>query len=120
MKQKLVPWGGVEAHVPAFDVPLRYCTNRIDRPRFSVRDDVLSTFFPRCFTWFNSRCGHMFLRKWRGCRKRGRAWRLAKIAHMARLTSAEIDTLAQATVSRMAKSTVTILDRKTDPLMRFL
>ena len=79
--------------------------NRIDRPRFSVRDDVLSTFFPRCFTWVNSRCGHMFLRKWRGNRKRGRAWQLAERARKARLTPEEIDYLTRATLSKVVNKT---------------
>ena len=94
--------------------------NRIDRERYDIRGNVTATFHPRRSNYYNCRCGGLVRRKWRGPRRRGRAWRLAKIAHMARLTPAEIDTLAQATVSRMAKSTVTILDRKTDPLMRFL
>jgi hypothetical protein len=91
--------------------------NRIDRPRFSVRGDVLSTFWPRCFTWFNSRCGHMFLRKWRGLRKRGRAWRNSERAWMLHrsLTSDEIDQIAQATVAKVAKSRVIALDRKATP-----
>jgi len=99
--------------------------NRIDRPRVSVRGDVMATFYPRCFTWFNSRCGRMFLRKWRGNRKRGRAWQLAtqdrKRALIASFTPGQLDYLVQAVTTKLSgKNSVSIiaLDRKQIPMMR--
>jgi len=76
---------------------------------------VWSTFYPRCYNGFNCRCGKLVMRKWRGLRKRGRAWQNAERARRARLTPAEIDFLAQATIARAVKSGVIALDRKAVP-----
>jgi Zn-dependent alcohol dehydrogenase len=70
-----------------------------------MRDDVMATFHPRCYNGFNCRAGKMAMRKWRGNRKRGRAWQNAVRAHKARLTAEEIDYLTRATLSKVVNQT---------------
>lgn len=67
--------------------------NRIDRARIGVRGEVLATFWPRGCTWANTHHGTLFLRKWRGPRRR--SW---SIDRRARLTSQEIDAIASGTI----------------------
>jgi len=102
------------AQVSALYPPLA----RINRDRFDPAGGVLSTFYPKCYTSFNCRAGALFLRKWRGPRWRGRAKQQRK--REARITPEEIDYLAQATLSRMAKNTVIAIDRVRCPSLDFL
>ena len=92
--------------------------NRIDRPRFDVRGNVLATFHPRAFNGYNCRCGKLVMRKYRGKRFGGRAQQEAIRAYRRRLTSEQIDQLARATSARMVLLRKPIaLDRRTTPLM---
>jgi len=46
--------------------------NRIRAPRFDLDGNVVATFWPKNYTHWNCRQNHLFLRKWRGNRRRFR------------------------------------------------
>jgi len=97
--------------------------NRIDRERYDLRGNVMATFHPRRFNYYNCQCGSMVRRKWRGPRNRGRAKMLQRRAAKARLTPAEIDHLAQATLSKIKSNKIEViaLDRKHwSPVMNWI
>ncbi len=94
--------------------------NRIDRPRFDVHGNVLSTFWPRGCNRYNCRIGALFQRKRRGPRRQGRAYKLAegerKRAMIAKFTPEELMYLVAAVTADLKnRPCMTRLDRRAEP-----